>query len=69
MSSRKKGLRSPALEGVEHLATRIRSPEANACLERMNRRGLDEWFPVEERETCYLEPAEIQHNADRFLRS
>lgn len=57
-----------ALEGIEHRTTRIRSPQTNGFVERMNRTLLDECFRVEGRKTWYQEPAEIQRDLDRFLR-
>jgi transposase InsO family protein len=57
-----------ALEGIEHRTTRIRSPQTNGFVERMNRTLLDECFRVAGRTTWYLEPAEIQRDVDRFLR-
>jgi transposase InsO family protein len=57
-----------ALEGVEHRTTKIRSPQTNGFVERMNRTLLDECFRVEGRKTWYVEPAEIQRDLDRFLR-
>jgi transposase InsO family protein len=56
-----------ALEGIEHRTTRIRSPQTNGFVERMNRTLLDECFRVEGRKTWYQEPVEIQRDLDRFL--
>lgn len=56
-----------ALEGVEHRTTKVRSPQTNGFVERMNRTLLDECFRVEGRKTWYLEPAEIQRDIDRFM--
>jgi transposase InsO family protein len=55
-----------ALEGIEHRTTKVRSPQTNGFVERMNRTLLDECFRVEGRKTCYLSPAEIQRDLDRF---
>lgn len=57
-----------ALEGIEHRTTRIRSPQTNGFVERMNRTLLDECFRVEGRKTWYVTPSEIQRDLDRFLR-
>jgi transposase InsO family protein len=57
-----------ALEGIEHRTTRVRSPQTNGFVERMNRTLLDECFRLPGRTTWYLEPAEIQRDGDRFLR-
>jgi hypothetical protein len=56
-----------ALEGLEHRTTRIRSPQTNGFVERMNRTLLDECFRVEGRKTWYVTPEEIQRDLDRFL--
>lgn len=56
------------LEGIEHRTTRVRSPQTNGFVERMNRTLLDECFRVEGRKTWYLTPGEIQRDLDRFLR-
>ena len=56
-----------ALEGIDHRTTRIRSPQTNGFVERMNRTLLDECFRVEGRKTWYLTPEEIQRDLDRFL--
>lgn len=56
-----------ALEGIEHRTTKIRSPQTNGFVERMNRTLLDECFRVEGRQTWYLSPEEIQRDLDRFL--
>lgn len=57
-----------ALEGIEHRTTRVRTPQTNGFVERMNRTLLDECFRVEGRKTWYLEPAEIHRDLDAFLR-
>jgi transposase InsO family protein len=57
-----------ALEGIDHRTTKVRSPQTNGFVERMNRTLLDECFRVEGRKTWYLTPAEIQRDLDRFLR-
>jgi transposase InsO family protein len=57
-----------ALEGIDHRTTRIRSPQTNGFVERMNRTLLDECFRIDGRTTWYAEPAEIQRDLDRFLR-
>ncbi len=56
-----------ALEGVEHRTTKVRSPQTNGFVERMNRTLLDECFRVEGRKTWYVTPEEIQRDLDRFL--
>ena len=56
-----------ALEGIDHRTTKVRSPQTNGFVERMNRTLLDECFRVEGRKKWYLEPAEIQRDLDRFL--
>ena len=56
-----------ALEDIEHRTTKVRSPQTNGFVERMNRTLLDECFRVEGRKTWYLTPAEIQRDLDRFL--
>jgi transposase InsO family protein len=56
-----------ALEGIQHRTTKVRSPQTNGFVERMNRTLLDECFRVEGRKTWYVTPAEIQRNLDRFL--
>jgi transposase InsO family protein len=56
-----------ALEGIEHRTTKVRSPQTNGFVERMNRTLLDECFRVEGRKTWYLTPEEIQRDLDRFL--
>jgi transposase InsO family protein len=40
-----------SLEGIEHRTTRVRSPQTNGFVERMNRTLLDECFRVEGRKT------------------
>ena len=56
-----------ALEGIEHRTTKVRSPQTNGFVERMNRTLLDECFRVEGRKTWYVTPEEIQRDLDRFL--
>ena len=56
-----------ALEGIEHRTTKVRSPQTNGFVERMNRTLLDECFRVEGRKTWYVTPDEIQRDLDRFL--
>jgi transposase InsO family protein len=56
-----------AMEGVEHRTTKVRSPQTNGFVERMNRTLLDECFRVAGRTTWYIEVAEIQRDLDRFL--
>jgi transposase InsO family protein len=56
------------LEGIEHRTTRVRSPQTNGFVERMNRTLLDECFRVEGRKTWYVETVEIQRHLDAFLR-
>jgi transposase InsO family protein len=55
------------MEGIEHRTTRIRSPQTNGFVERMNRTLLDECFRVAGRTTWYVEIEEIQRDLDRFL--
>jgi len=57
-----------AMEEIEHRNTRIRSPQTNGFVERMNRTLLDECFRVHGRTTWYVTPAEIQRDLDRFMR-
>jgi transposase InsO family protein len=55
------------LEGIEHRTTKVRSPQTNGFVERMNRTLLDECFRVKGRTTWYLTPQEIQRDLDEFL--
>ncbi|NIV49145.1 MAG: IS481 family transposase [Gammaproteobacteria bacterium] len=55
------------LEEIEHRTTKVRSPQTNGFVERMNRTLLDECFRVEGRKTWYVTPDEIQRDLDRFL--
>jgi transposase InsO family protein len=57
-----------AMEGIEHRTTKIRHPQTNGFVERMNRTLLDECFRVQGRQTWYVEVVEIQRDLDRFLR-
>lgn len=56
-----------AMEGIEHRRTKVRTPQTNGFVERMNRTLLEECFKVEGRRTWYIEPAEIQRDLDRFM--
>jgi transposase InsO family protein len=56
-----------AMDGIEHLTTKIRSPRTNGFVERMNRTLLDECFRVAGRTTWYTEVDEIQRDLDHFL--
>jgi transposase InsO family protein len=56
-----------ALEDIQHRTTKVRSPQTNGFVERMNRTLLDECFRVEGRKTWYVTPSEIQRDLDRFL--
>lgn len=56
-----------AMEGIEHRTTRIRSPQTNGFVERMNRTLLDECFRVAGRTHWYTDIGEIQRDVDRFL--
>jgi transposase InsO family protein len=56
-----------AVEAIEHRRTRVRSPQTNGFVERMNRTLLDECFRVTGRTTWYVEVEEIQRDLDRFL--
>jgi transposase InsO family protein len=55
------------LEEIEHRTTKVRKPQTNGFVERMNRTLLDECFRVEGRKTWYVTPDEIQRDLDRFL--
>ncbi len=57
-----------AMEDIEHRTTKIRHPQTNGFVERMNRTLLDECFRVQGRQTWYIEPDEIQRDLDKFLR-
>jgi transposase InsO family protein len=57
-----------AMENIEHRTTRVRSPQTNGFVERMNRTLLDECFRVAGRTTWYVSVDEIQRDLDRFLR-
>ena len=57
-----------AMNEIEHRTTRIRHPQTNGFVERMNRTLLDECFRVEGRTTWYASVDEIQRDLDRFLR-
>jgi transposase InsO family protein len=57
-----------AMNEIEHRTTRIRHPQTNGFVERMNRTLLDECFRVTGRQTWYLSAEEIQADLDRFLR-
>jgi len=56
-----------AMEEIEHRTTKIRSPNTNGFVERMNRTLLDECFRVRGRTTWYMEVQEIQRDLDQFL--
>lgn len=56
-----------AMNGVEHRTTKVRSPQTNGFVERMNRTLLDECFRVKGRTEWYLSPAEIQCDLDAYL--
>jgi transposase InsO family protein len=55
------------LEEIEHRTTKVRSPQTNGFVERMNRTLLDECFRVTGRTTWYERLEEIQADLDRFL--
>lgn len=57
-----------AMNDIEHRTTRVRHPQTNGFVERMNRTLLDECFRVQGRQTWYVEVDEIQRDLDRFLR-
>ena len=57
-----------AMNEIEHRTTRIRHPQTNGFVERMNRTLLDECFRVVGRQTWYVNIEEIQRDLDRFLR-
>jgi transposase InsO family protein len=56
-----------AVEGIEHRTTRVRGPQTNGFVERMNRTLLDECFRVKCRTTWYMAPEEIQRDLDVFI--
>lgn len=57
-----------AMNEIEHRTTRIRHPQTNGFVERMNRTLLDECFRIVGRQTWYVNIEEIQRDLDRFLR-
>jgi transposase InsO family protein len=57
-----------AMNEIEHRTTKIRHPQTNGFVERMNRTLLDECFRVAGRTTWYQTVEEIQRDLDRFLR-
>jgi transposase InsO family protein len=56
-----------AMEGIEHRTTKVRSPQTNGFVERMNRTLLDECFRVAGRTTWYENIEQIQADLDRFM--
>jgi transposase InsO family protein len=57
-----------AMNDIEHRTTKIRHPQTNGFVERMNRTLLDECFRIAGRTTWYSTVEEIQRDLDRFLR-
>jgi transposase InsO family protein len=55
------------LHDIEHRTTKIRSPQTNGFVERMNRTLLDEHFRIKGREQWYESAEEIQRDLDAFL--
>ena len=56
-----------AMDELEHLTTKIRSPWSNGFVERMNRKLFDECFRVQGRTSWYIEVEKIQRDMDKFL--
>jgi transposase InsO family protein len=55
------------MEGIDHRNTKVRTPQTNGFVERLNRTLLDECFRVNGRTTWYITPEEIQRDLDVFL--
>lgn len=55
------------VEDIKHRTTKVRSPQTNGFVERMNRTLLDECFRVAGRTRWYVHTSEIQADLDRFL--
>ncbi len=56
-----------AMHDIEHRRTKVRSPQTNGFVERMNRTLLDECFRIKGRTTWYQKPVEIQRDLDEYL--
>ena len=55
------------LEEIEHRTTKVRRPQSNGFVERLNRTLLDEHFRVKGRKKFYESVSEIQKDLDEYL--
>lgn len=55
------------LNGIEHTRTRIRRPQTNGSLERLNQTIQDEFYSVAFRKKLYRSVGEIQVDLDEFV--
>lgn len=57
-----------ALENIDHTKTKARSPQTNGICERFHRTMLDEFYRVAFRKKIYTSLAELQQDADEWIR-
>ena len=55
------------LEEIEHRTTKVRRPQSNGFIERIQRTLLDEHLRVKGRTTWYETVEEMQHDLDAYL--
>lgn len=55
------------LNGIEHSTTKVRHPQTNGCVERLNQIIQDEFYAVWFRKKLYTSLEEVQIDLDRFM--
>ena len=55
------------LNGIDHSTTKVRHPQTNGCVERLNQIIQDEFYAVWFRKKLYTTLEEVQVDLDRFM--